>query len=96
MLERAGFVSVEVVLKEESKDFIKKWLPGSGCEDFVISANITARKPKSKVESGKKGGWCDFFSIFTQPTPAAKVTKAKAVAKEADSCSPSACGDADS
>lgn len=40
----AGFKDVEVKLKEESRAIISQWLPGSGAEDFVISAEITANK----------------------------------------------------
>jgi len=45
MLVDAGFEHVSVVEKEESKEFIKDWLPGSGAEDYVVSANVTAYKP---------------------------------------------------
>jgi len=31
-------------MKEESRDIIKQWLPGSGAEDYVVSAEITAEK----------------------------------------------------
>lgn len=44
-MEAAGFVDVSVELKEESREFIKDWLPGSGCEEYVVSANVTGRKP---------------------------------------------------
>lgn len=40
----AGFKDVKLNLKEESRVIISQWLPGSGAEDFVISAEITARK----------------------------------------------------
>jgi len=40
---------VSVVEKEESKEFIKDWLPGSGAEDYVVSANVTAYKPAANV-----------------------------------------------
>ena len=40
----AGFKDVKMNLKEESKKIISQWLPGSGAEDFVISAEITASK----------------------------------------------------
>jgi len=33
------------VPKPSSRTFIKEWLPGSGAEDFVVSANVTATKP---------------------------------------------------
>lgn len=36
---------MRVVEKAESREFIKDWLPGSGAEDFVVSANVTATKP---------------------------------------------------
>ncbi|GMH51798.1 hypothetical protein TL16_g01088, partial [Triparma laevis f. inornata] len=38
----AGFVDVKIEEKEESREVIKQWLPGSGAEDFVVSADITA------------------------------------------------------
>jgi len=40
----AGFKDINLNLKEESKAIISQWMPGSGAEDFVISAEITARK----------------------------------------------------
>lgn len=44
MLQKAGFSSIEVKLKEESRSFIKDWAPGSGAEKFVVSAEIRAVK----------------------------------------------------
>jgi len=49
LLKSAGFENVVVKLKEESREFIKNWLPGSGCEKYVVSADITARKPHRAV-----------------------------------------------
>lgn len=46
MLQAAGFCDIAVSVKTESREFIKDWFPGSGVEDFVASANITARKPE--------------------------------------------------
>lgn len=40
----AGFSDIKLNLKEESRAIISQWLPGSGAEDFVISAEITASK----------------------------------------------------
>lgn len=34
-----------MAVKPESREFIKDWIPGSGAENFVVSAIITARKP---------------------------------------------------
>lgn len=45
MLLTAGFADVSITLKPESKDVIKNWIPGSGAEKFVCSADITAYKP---------------------------------------------------
>lgn len=44
-LEAAGFVDVTVTLKPESREIIKNWVPGSGAENYVLSANIEAIKP---------------------------------------------------
>ncbi len=46
MLESAGFQSVTVRVKGDSRDFIKDWAPGSKAEDHVASADISATKPK--------------------------------------------------
>lgn len=43
-LKAAGFSDIDVRLKEESRAVISQWMPGSGAEDFVISAEIKARK----------------------------------------------------
>lgn len=45
LLEEAGFGSVKVNVRPESREFIRDWLPGSGVEDFVASATIEAVKP---------------------------------------------------
>lgn len=45
MLVDAGFADVRVEEKVESREFIKHWMPGSGAEDYVVSANVTAYKP---------------------------------------------------
>lgn len=44
-LDQAGFTQIAVELKEESRQVIAQWMPGSGAEDFVVSANITAIRP---------------------------------------------------
>ena len=44
-LLQAGFADVRIVEKPESRDLIRDWAPGSGVEDHVVSAVITARKP---------------------------------------------------
>jgi SAM-dependent methyltransferase len=44
MLKEAGFEDIVIQLKQESKALIRTWFPDSGCEDYVISATIQARK----------------------------------------------------
>jgi len=44
LLANIGFVDVRVRLKPESREFIRTWFPGTGVEDFVLSAEIEARK----------------------------------------------------
>ena len=46
MLRTAGFAQVEVRVKPESRDVIKGWAPGAGIENYVVSADILAVKPK--------------------------------------------------
>lgn len=43
-LTDAGFKDIHVEMKEDSREVIKQWLPGSGAEEYVVSAEITARK----------------------------------------------------
>ena len=45
MLESANFSEVRITPKDESREFIRDWVPGSGVEDYVISAHIEAVKP---------------------------------------------------
>ncbi len=45
LLGAAGFQDVRVDVNPRSRDFIRDWMPGSGAEKYVASADITARKP---------------------------------------------------
>ncbi|MBF0106128.1 MAG: arsenite methyltransferase [Deltaproteobacteria bacterium] len=45
MLKEAGFTSIKIEPKDESKKFIRKWVPHGRLEDFVISASIEGIKP---------------------------------------------------
>ncbi len=53
LLGEIGFVEIAVEVKPESREFIKDWFPGSGLEEYVRSAAITARKapPRSCCSS---------------------------------------------
>ncbi|VAW52808.1 Arsenite methyltransferase [hydrothermal vent metagenome] len=44
MMQLAGFKQIIIEPRDESRDFIKDWAPGSKIEDYVISANIQAVK----------------------------------------------------
>lgn len=43
-LKDAGFVDINITIKEESRAFIKDWAPNSGAENYVASATIEAKK----------------------------------------------------
>ncbi len=45
MLKEAGFAEIEIKPKDESREFIRNWIPDSKIEDYVISATIEAIKP---------------------------------------------------
>lgn len=45
LLRAAGFEEVVVEEKQQSAEYISEWLPGSGAEKYVVSANVTATKP---------------------------------------------------
>lgn len=45
LLEEAGFDHIRVTVKEESREFIRDWMPGSHIEEYVASATIEATKP---------------------------------------------------
>jgi len=45
MLQKAGFESIRIEPKDESKEFIKDWAPEHNVTDYVVSASIEAIKP---------------------------------------------------
>jgi arsenite methyltransferase len=45
MLRGAGFVDIRIQPKDESKTFIREWVPGTNIADYLISATIEAVKP---------------------------------------------------
>jgi ubiquinone/menaquinone biosynthesis C-methylase UbiE len=52
LLREVGFESIRVVVNEESRAFIRDWMPGSGAENYVASAAIEAVKPDGKACCG--------------------------------------------
>lgn len=47
LLRVAGFEDIRVQVREESRAFIREWMPGSGAENYVASATLEARKPSA-------------------------------------------------
>ena len=45
MLMAAGFVDIRIQPKDESRAFIREWVPGTDIADYLISATIEAVKP---------------------------------------------------
>ena len=45
MIEAAGFADIRIDPKDESRSFVKDWVPGKGIENYVLSATIEAVKP---------------------------------------------------
>jgi len=49
MIKKAGFSDVHIEPKDESKEFIRDWAPGSNVTDYVVSATIEGVKPLSSA-----------------------------------------------
>ena len=47
MLEKAGFQTIKIIPNEKSRQMIKKWMPGSKVDEYIVSAVIEAIKPKA-------------------------------------------------
>jgi SAM-dependent methyltransferase len=45
LLRDAGFIDIRIQPKDESRTFIREWVPGTNIADYLISATIEARKP---------------------------------------------------
>lgn len=45
MLQQSGFIDISIEPKDESKSFIKDWVPGANIENYIVSAVIKAIKP---------------------------------------------------
>lgn len=45
MLTQSGFTNISIEPKDESKAFIKDWIPGADIDNYIVSAVIKATKP---------------------------------------------------
>mgnify|MGYP002682274723 CR=1 FL=1 len=57
LLRVVGFENIRVDVKEQSREFIREWLPGSGVENYVASATSEAVKPVG-AKSCCGPSWC--------------------------------------
>jgi arsenite methyltransferase len=61
MLNAAGFTGIGVTPKDESREFIREWVSGSAVTDYVVSANIEAKKPAlsdgALLNSSERSPW---------------------------------------
>ncbi|MNM65093.1 putative methyltransferase YcgJ [compost metagenome] len=44
MLHESGFTEISIEPKDESRTFIKDWVPGANVDQYIVSAGIKARK----------------------------------------------------
>lgn len=51
MLEKSGFKEIMITPKDESREFIKEWAPGTSITDYIVSAVICAKKPVPEKNS---------------------------------------------
>lgn len=56
-LVKSGFEQVTVRLRSESTNVIGDWFPGSGAEEYVVSADIKAIKPSGCVQIPEGSAW---------------------------------------
>ena len=47
MLREVGFTDIRIQPKDESKTFMREWVPGSNITDYLVSASMEAVKPIS-------------------------------------------------
>jgi arsenite methyltransferase len=52
VLSELGFTDVRVDVNPSSREFIRDWMPGSGSENYIASAAITAVKPEQQACCG--------------------------------------------
>ena len=45
MLKDVGFTDIQIELNDRSREIIREYVPGSGLENYVVSATIEAIRP---------------------------------------------------
>lgn len=78
-MAQAGFTDINIQIKQNAAEFIKDWMPGSGAENFITSAYVTATKPSDS------SGFRDNVRIGTA---SAALNSVAPVAPTADACMP--------
>jgi SAM-dependent methyltransferase len=53
LMGAAGFEEIRIRQKEESREFIRDWVPGRGVEAYIASATIEAAKPGPTIRHGE-------------------------------------------
>lgn len=48
MLAASGFIEISIEPKDESRSFIKDWVPNGNLEHYIVSADIKAVKPQER------------------------------------------------
>ena len=91
MLVAAGFDDIKITVKENGRDIVKDWIPGSGAENYVTSAYVTATKPRQA--HGFRDGVFYGASAACCPPPAPPAAAAPAP-KPFDGCCPPSGGSA--
>ena len=95
MLVAAGFDDIKITVKENGRDIVKDWIPGSGAENYVTSAYVTATKPRQAhgfrdgVFYGASAACCAPSACCPPPAPPAAAVPAP---KPFDGCCPPAGG----
>jgi ubiquinone/menaquinone biosynthesis C-methylase UbiE len=46
MLQETGFNGILIQIQDESREFIRHWVPGKDVQDYIVSATIQAVKPR--------------------------------------------------
>ena len=94
MLQNAGFEDIQITVKENGRDIVKDWIPGSGAENYVTSAYVTATKPRQAhgfrdgVFYGASAACCAPSACCPPPAPPV----AAPAPKPFDGCCPPAGG----